>query len=186
MLSSPASVLLLVSMFGIAWVGTYLYFRMYSPQMRGKRRREWWMRGTMGTVFVMLAILKLVNVEGFVERFVQYDFVGEAFRPYATMYPFIELLFAAGLFFGQRAKHLKLLYGAIIVVMVVGLAGVVRVVGASTPLQCGCTGTVFALPVSYISASEGILMLSMASLLLHGQLAKKVRFQLPEHATARA
>ena len=44
----------------------------------------------MGIVFLLLSILKLINIKGFANMFVQYDLIAKKSKIYAYIYPFIE------------------------------------------------------------------------------------------------
>src|SRR5437773_10633173 len=86
---------------------------------------EWnwmsWMRDFMGFFLVVFSMFKFFNLEGFADGFQMYDLLARLLRPYAYVYPFIEL--ALGLSYLAHWQP-KAIYTATIVVMVFGSLGV--------------------------------------------------------------
>ena len=62
-----------------------------------------WMHFFMGFFLCQFAMLKLFHPSGFADGFQMYDLVAKKFRPYAYVYPYIELALRACLSFLYRA-----------------------------------------------------------------------------------
>lgn len=185
MLSTSSSLLVILSLFATAFAGNVLYLRWAHPLLDKARWRERLMRGTMGTVLLLFAVPKLFDLGGFAAIFAKYDLVSGVFRPYAYAYPFIEIALALALMWFGRARALLAVYGAVIVLMALSLAGVARYLVSGQSLRCGCMGALLHLPLSYVTAAEGVAMLGMAAHLARAQVVKmnrRVHFATP-HAT---
>ena len=76
-----------------------------------------WMRQFMGIFLVIFAMLKLFDVSGFADGFQRYDLIAKRFRPYALVYPFVEL--ALGLAF-QANLYPVVTRAVLLVVMTIG------------------------------------------------------------------
>src|SRR6187401_2257906 len=76
-----------------------------------------WMHDFMGFFLVVYSMFKFFDISGFADGFQMYDLLAKPFRPYAYVYPFVEL----GLGLGYLAQwRPTVIYGATIVVMVFG------------------------------------------------------------------
>lgn len=119
-----------------------------------------WMTDFMGFFLVTFSMFKFFNLPGFADGFRMYDLLAKPFRPYAYLYPFIEL--ALGL--GYLAQwQLRWVYGATIVVMGFGALGVMNALRKGLDLDCACMGTVLKVPLSTVALVEDIGMAVMAA-----------------------
>jgi len=118
------------------------------------------MHNFMGLFLVIFAMLKLFNLSAFADGFQMYDLLAKPFRPYAFLYPFIELALGLGYLAGWRPA---LLYPVTVVVMVFGALGVMRSLMAGLDLQCACMGNILKVPLSTVSLSEDLGMAAMAA-----------------------
>jgi YHS domain-containing protein len=119
-----------------------------------------WMHDFMGFFLVVFAMFKLFNLEGFADGFQMYDLLAKSFRPYAFVYPFIEL----GLGLGYLAHWQPgLVYGTTIVVMIFGSLGVFRALAKGLDLDCACMGTFLRVPLSTVALVEDLGMAAMAA-----------------------
>ena len=50
-----------------------------------------WMHGWMGGVLVIFSLFKLFDTKAFAADFAKYDLLAMRFKPYALVYPYIEL-----------------------------------------------------------------------------------------------
>ena len=80
-----------------------------------------WMHDFMGFFLVVFAMLKLFDLPGFADGFQKYDLIAKRARPYALLYPLIEL--ALGLAYLARWR-VDLVYPVTVMVMTVGAVGV--------------------------------------------------------------
>jgi hypothetical protein len=124
------------------------------------------MRGAMGMFFLLLAAPKLFDWRGFAAGFAGYDVLARRSRTYALAYPFIEFALA-GLYLSGFLPVFTAL--ATLMLMILGNAGVVRVIRSGAKLKCVCAGSGFNLPVGRVTFAENTVMALMALMsLLHG------------------
>ncbi len=115
---------------------------------------------------VVLAILKLQNLETFSTMFLNYDLLAKRWVPYGYVYPFAEvgagLLMAAGLLTWLSAP----------LALVIGGIGAVSVFKAvyidKRELKCACVGGNSNVPLGFVSLTENLMMVAMAVWMLIG------------------
>src|SRR5882724_965077 len=128
-----------------------------------------WMRQFMGTFLVIFAMFKLFDLQGFAEGFQMYDLIAKRFRPYALVYPFIELVLGLA----YQANVFPLLTSTILlVVMVIGATGVLLTLSKGLDVACACLGTVLKVPLSTVAVVEDIGMAVMAVVMLISGVAR--------------
>ncbi len=117
------------------------------------------MTGFMGISLSMLASLKLMDIQGFVDGFEKYDLITKKFKPYGKTYPFIELLIGLGFLSGIT----PLATG--ISSLLVGIAGATSVFQAvyieKLALNCACIGGNSKAPLGVVSFAENAIMAIM-------------------------
>ena len=109
---------------------------------------------------VVLAILKLQNIEKFSSMFLNYDLLAKRWVPYGYIYPFAEagagLLMAAGALTWLSAP----------VALIIGGIGTVSVYKAvyidKRDLKCACVGGDSNVPLGFVSLTENVMMVLMA------------------------
>ena len=120
------------------------------------RAGEWFVSFSM----VILAMLKLQDVEKFSTMFVGYDLLARRFVPYAYAYPFLEA--GAGILMAARALD----WLSIPVALAIGTIGAVSVIYAvyvqKRELKCACVGGSSNVPLGFVSLSENLFMIGMA------------------------
>ena len=120
------------------------------------RAAEWF----IGLSMVVLALLKLQDVEKFSAMFLNYDLLSRRWVPYATLYPFLEG--AAGVL--MLSDHLTWL--AVAIALFIGIEGAVSVFKAvyvdSRELKCACVGGSSNVPLGFVSLTENLMMVGMA------------------------
>lgn len=122
-----------------------------------------WMHDFMGFFLVMFSMFKFFDLPGFADGFQMYDLLAKPFRPYAYLYPFLEL----GLGLGYLAHwQPDFIYWATIVLLGFGSLGVFRALGKGLDLQCACMGTVLKVPLSTVALVEDLGMAAMAAAML--------------------
>ena len=127
------------------------------------RSGESFMRQFMGMFLVIFAMLKLFDLRGFAEGFQMYDLVAKRFRPYALVYPFIEL----GLGLSYQANLFPALTNlALLVVMLIGAAGVLWALHRSLDVACACLSGILEVPLSTVAIVEDVGMAAMAAVML--------------------
>lgn len=107
----------------------------------------------------VLAILKLRDLDSFVNQFITYDLLAMRVVRYAYVYPFVEAI--AGI--GMLAK-----FGLVVVsplAFLIGVIGAVSVVKAvyldKRDLKCACVGGNSNVPLGFISLTENLMMIVM-------------------------
>lgn len=120
------------------------------------RAAEWFVSLSM----IMLAMLKLQDVEKFSTMFLNYDLLARKWVPYAYLYPFLEG--GAGILMtADRWSWLS-----IPVALFIGTIGAVSVIKAvyfdRRELKCACVGGSASVPLGFISLTENLFMIGMA------------------------
>ena len=109
---------------------------------------------------VVLALLKLQNVETFATMFLNYDLLAKRWVPYGYVYPFAEGL--AGVLMISGALR----WISVPVALFIGTIGAVSVFKAvyidRRELKCACVGGSSNVPLGFISLTENLMMIGMA------------------------
>jgi glutaredoxin len=117
-------------------------------------------QGFIGVSMVLLAMLKLQNLESFSTLFLNYDLLARRWVPYSYLYPFAEL--GAGLL--MTAGVLKIV--SIPIALLIGVIGALSVVKAvyidRRELKCACVGGDANTPLGFLSLTENLMMVGMA------------------------
>lgn len=117
---------------------------------------EWF----IGFSMVVLALLKLQNVESFATMFLNYDLLAKRWVPYSYIYPFAEGL--AGLLMVAGA----LTWLSVPIALFIGTIGAVSVFKAvyidKRELKCACVGGSSNVPLGFVSLTENLMMIAMA------------------------
>ena len=126
---------------------------------------EWmrWMRHIMAGFFLAFSFFKLLNLQGFAERYFSYDIIARKWFAWGYIYAFIELVL--GLAYLVNFNPL-LTNGITFVVMSVSIVGVLQSVLNKRKIKCACLGTVFNIPMSTVTIVEDALMIAMSLLTL--------------------
>ena len=117
---------------------------------------EWFIAFSM----VVLALLKLQNIETFSTMFLNYDLLAKRWVPYSYIYPFAEgfagLLMVAG----------ALTWLSVPIALFIGIIGAVSVFKAvyvdRRELKCACVGGSSNVPLGFVSLTENLMMIAMA------------------------
>jgi glutaredoxin len=127
-----------------------------SGELFTARAAEWF----IGFSMVVLALLKLQNVESFATMFLNYDLLAKRWVPYGYVYPFAEGL--AGLLMVAGA----LTWLSVPIALFIGTIGAVSVFKAvyvdKRELKCACVGGSSNVPLGFISLTENVMMVAMA------------------------
>jgi hypothetical protein len=117
----------------------------------------------MGIFFIVFGAFKIFNLTNFAHAFSMYDLIAKQSRIYALSYPFIELGLGI-LYLGQwfpRATNIITL-----IIMLISAAGVGIELSKGAHITCACLGTVFKIPMTYVTLLEDLLMAVMAVVML--------------------
>ena len=117
---------------------------------------EWFISFSM----VVLALLKLQDVDKFATMFLNYDLLARRWVPYASIYPFAEGF--AGVLMTAHA----LPWLSIPVALFIGGIGAVSVFKAvyidRRDIKCACAGGSSRVPLGFVSLTENVMMIAMA------------------------
>ncbi|WP_432770795.1 MAG: glutaredoxin [Sphingopyxis sp.] len=120
------------------------------------RAAEWFVSFSM----IVLALLKLQDLDKFATMFLNYDLLARRWVPYASIYPFAEGL--AGVLMTAHA----LPWLSIPVALFIGGSGAVSVFKAvyidRRALKCACVGGSSRVPLGFVSLTENLAMVGMA------------------------
>ena len=120
------------------------------------RAAEWF----IGFSMVVLALLKLQNIEGFATMFLNYDLLAKRWVPYSYIYPIAEGL--AGVLMVAGA----LTWLSVPIALFIGTVGAASVFKAvyidKRELKCACVGGSSNVPLGFISLTENLMMVAMA------------------------
>lgn len=92
-----------------------------------------------------------------------YDVLAMRRRVYGYLYPFLELGFGVAYLL---AWQVTLVSALVVPVMLLGAYGVFRKLRAGEEIPCACLGTVFKVPMTWVTFGEDMLMAGMAGLLV--------------------
>jgi hypothetical protein len=157
MLSVGYSCLLLVLLFVSCAFVTYGYMYLRDDS---EIDTSDFMNHVMGAIFIVFGTLKLVNLKTFSTIFSKYDLLSQRIPMYGYLYPFLEILLGLSFFYKGT-----LLYSYLVTILLMGLSllGVSLSMVRGTALRCGCLGSFFHIPLSYVTISENVVMMAMAS-----------------------
>jgi glutaredoxin len=137
------------------------------------RAAEWF----IGFSMVVLALLKLQNVDSFATMFLNYDLLARRWVPYSYIYPFAEGL--AGVLMIAGALN----WLSIPVALFIGTIGAVSVFKAvyidGRELKCACVGGNSNVPLGFVSLTENVMMVAMALWMLAMSLGFTVGQTMP-------
>lgn len=124
---------------------------------------EEWMRWFMGGFFIVFGSFKLIGMEMFVIAFRGYDPIAKRLRPYAYIYPFIEIFL--GIFYILNMATIFRDVSTIIVMSISGY-GVFKAISHHEQIKCACLGNIIKLPLTTVSLIENLTMAVMALIML--------------------
>lgn len=120
------------------------------------RATEWFISFSM----IVLALLKLQDVDKFATMFLNYDLLARRWVPYASIYPFAEGL--TGVLMTAHA----LPWLSIPLALFIGGIGAVSVFKAvyidRRDIKCACVGGGSKVPLGFVSLTENVMMVLMA------------------------
>ncbi|WP_292022399.1 MULTISPECIES: glutaredoxin [unclassified Brevundimonas] len=118
----------------------------------------------IATAMCLLAMLKLQDVEKFSTMFLNYDLLAQKWPGYGYVYPFAEL--GAGVLMLAGA----LTWLSAPVALIIGGVGAVSVFKAvyvdKRELKCACVGGASNVPLGFVSLTENLMMIAMATAML--------------------
>lgn len=122
-----------------------------------------WMQNFMAGFFIVFSFFKILDIAGFASSYAMYDLLAKRYKPYAYIYPFIEL--GLGLAYILQL-HMTVVYWITLIVMGFSTLGVLLAVSKKQTIRCACLGTGFNLPMSTVTIVEDVVMVAMAASML--------------------
>ena len=113
----------------------------------------------MGGFFITFSFFKFLNLNGFVDAFRTYDPIASKWRGYGYFYATFELVAGITYLIEPMSVLLNLL---VITLLSITSFGVWTAIRTKNTIQCACLGTVFDLPMTYVTIFENMVMILMA------------------------
>ena len=110
-------------------------------------------------IFILFGLLKLYDLEKFVKIFSKYDWIAAKNIQYAYLYPFIEIAIGIGLL---KNIFIDKLIFSVILLMIISILSVIKSILSGQKLRCGCLGSFFHIPLSYVTLTENTMMILMS------------------------
>lgn len=121
------------------------------------------MRIFMAVFFLVFGAFKMSKLADFAQAYAEYDLIAKRFFAYGYMYPFVE----ASLGLAYLLNVMPLLVNSItFALMCVSALGVLQKLLKKEQIMCACLGTVFKIPMTYVTLAEDLLMAAMALIML--------------------
>lgn len=153
MLNLPESIFLL----GIIFIGLYFFIHIYGNYTDSKEEdSKFFKRRYMGSILLLFGILKLYNLKKFAEIFRKYDLIAQKLPLYAFIYPFLEIALGYYYWNGYNMRKTSKITN---ILMAISIISVIISLFKGKKLRCGCLGSFFHIPLSYVTISENLLML---------------------------
>ncbi len=121
------------------------------------------MRMFMGGFFVVFGMLKVLKLKDFAIAYKEYDIVAKHSSTYAHAYPFIELALGILYFINIIPFITNILT---IIIMGIGAIGVYTKLRKREEIPCACLGTVFKVPMTWVTLAEDLFMVIMAIIMI--------------------
>ncbi|MFT5359638.1 MAG: hypothetical protein ACI88L_000096 [Candidatus Paceibacteria bacterium] len=144
----------LIGMIAVVIVLTLIFNEIFPPEEPAPV-----MRNFMGSFFLVFGLLKVMKLSDFAKAYREYDLLAMRSGLYAKAYPFIELALAAAFLLNFE---ILITSWATFVIMLVGAFGVYLKLKKKEEIPCACLGTVFKVPMTWVTLIEDLLMAGMA------------------------
>ncbi|OIN83381.1 MULTISPECIES: MauE/DoxX family redox-associated membrane protein [Francisellaceae] len=119
----------------------------------------------MGFSISILAMLKLQDIESFLNQFITYDLLAIRWLRYAYIYPIAETLIGIGIVASIFTSFIG------VIAIIIGSIGAVSVYYAvyiqKRELKCACVGGNSKVPLGFLSLTENIMMIVMGIWMLY-------------------
>lgn len=117
----------------------------------------------MGFFFVTFGLFKVIRWQSFAQSYAQYDLIAKKSTMYAYAYPIIEI--SLGLAYIMKF-NLPIINIITLVLMIESSLGVFNTLRTQGTFMCACLGTLFSIPLTWVTLAEDLLMATMALLML--------------------
>jgi hypothetical protein len=113
----------------------------------------------MGFVLVEFSLVKLFDIDLFVEKFSKYDLISSRVKTYGYLFPLIEL--AIGLAYIGHYNPIITSW-IMLVVGAISSTGILISLNKKEKLTCACMGSAAEMPLGTVTVIENALMIGMA------------------------
>ena len=151
MLSTQISLILILLIF----LFIFLISNIYTKWDKESQKKDLF-RNYMGFILIIFGLLKLYDLKKFAEIFNKYDLISKNLKIYAYIYPFLEIILGILMLYNIKIREVNLIT---FIIIISSLVSVTLSVLKGEQLRCGCLGSFFHVPLSYITISENIIML---------------------------
>ncbi len=117
------------------------------------------MNDFMAGFFLVFGAFKLLNLSAFAGAYSIYDIIAKRSAIYPYLYPFIEIALGIAYLFRLFPTATNLIT---LIVMILSSIGVAQELAQKRTIECACLGTVFKIPMTYVTLFEDLLMAGMA------------------------
>lgn len=121
------------------------------------------MRILMASFFIIFGTFKIINLAAFAEAYSMYDLIAKKYYWYGYLYPFLEFSLGVSYLFSWNLFAINI---ATLILMFVSAIGVFIELRKGKQIMCACLGTVFKIPMTYVTLLEDLLMALMAFVML--------------------
>ena len=151
-------ILLLIFLIILIITNIYMKFNRNKIDKNNKIDKKVFIKNYIGITLICFGLLKLYDIKKFSEIFSKYDIISKKINIYSYLYPFIEIFIGTLLL-----KNINIVKTLIItkLIMIISIISVLIALYNGDKLRCGCLGTFFHIPLSYVTLSENFLMLIM-------------------------
>jgi cation transport ATPase len=139
--------------------GTVVFIAMAA----GHWSPETMMRHFMAGFFLVFSFFKLLDLPGFVSAYRGYDLLARRSLAWAWAYPFVELSLGVAYLLALAPIATN---SVVLVLMLIGAAGVLRALLDKRAIRCACLGTALNLPMTKVTLIEDLTMAAMAVAML--------------------
>lgn len=138
-------------------------FTMVKGILTGTRGLTPAMLDFMAGFFLMFGGFKTIHLRDFAKSYALYDLLAKRSKAYAHLYPFIELALGSAYLFRFQ---LQIVNWITVLVMAISGLGVAKALMRKQKINCACLGTVFKIPMTYVTLMEDLLMVLMALVMM--------------------
>ena len=156
MLSIFRSFLIISFFFTVTYILNYYYLKKKDKSISVPKKKLKY--NFMGSILISFGLLKMYDLNKFVDIFKKYDIITQKITNYGYMYPFIEM----GLGVAYLARYNIYITNMLTAMfMVISIISVLITMYNGKKLRCGCMGSFLHIPLSYVTLSENLFMLYM-------------------------
>ncbi len=117
------------------------------------------MRIMMASFFLMFGFFKVINLKGFAEAYSIYDLLASRIYWYGYVYPFLEITLGISYLLNWNPLITN---SCTLVLMLFSAASVFNELKKGKHITCACLGTIFKIPMTYVTLFEDLVMAGMA------------------------